>query len=60
MTELQEKMYGILADNQRNSAEDIVRFFTNCFGNQILSEQLAEWMIEEGMCESWELYEEEN
>lgn len=35
--------------------EEVARIFTNFYGNQLLTRELAEFMIDEGYAEAWEL-----
>lgn len=35
--------------------ESVARLFTNFHGNQLLTREFAEFMIDEGCCDAWEL-----
>lgn len=45
------------------SGEDVARLFTNYYGNQLLTREFAEFMIDDGCCDAWQLgmedYEDE-
>lgn len=49
MTNMQEKMWDTLAEM---SGEDVARAFTNFFGNQLLSEEFHQFLLDEGYMES--------
>lgn len=49
MTDMQEKMWDTLVEM---SGEDVARTFTNFFGNQILSEDFCQFLVDEGYMES--------
>lgn len=49
MTDTQEKMWDALVEM---SGEDVARAFTNFFGNQILSEDFHQFLVDEGYMES--------
>lgn len=49
MTNMQGKMWYTLI---KMSGEDVARAFTNFFGNQILSEEFYQFLVDEGYMES--------
>lgn len=49
MTNIQEKMWDTLVEM---SGEDVTRAFTNFFGNQLLSEEFHQFLVDEGYMES--------
>jgi hypothetical protein len=49
MTDIQEKMWDALVGM---SGEDVARAFTNFFGNQLLSEDFCQFLVDEGYMES--------
>lgn len=49
MTDMQEKMWDTLV---KMSGEDVARAFTNFFGNQLLSEDFHQFLVDEGYIES--------
>ena len=49
MTNMQEKMWDTLVEM---SGEDVARAFTNFFGNQLLSEEFHQFLLDEGYMES--------
>lgn len=49
MTDMQEKMWDTLVEM---SSEDVARAFTNFFGNQLLSEDFRQFLVNEGYIES--------
>lgn len=49
MTDIQEKMWDVLVEM---SGEDVARVFTNFFGNQLLSEDFHQFLVDEGYMES--------
>jgi hypothetical protein len=49
MTEMQEKMLDTLVEM---SGEDVARAFTNFFGNQLLSEDFCQFLVDESYMES--------
>ena len=51
MTDGQEKMWDALVEM---SGEDVARVFTNFFGNQLLSEDFHQFLVDEGYMESEE------
>lgn len=51
MTDIQEKMWDVLCEM---SGEDVARVFTNYFGNQLLSDDFYQYLIDEGWMESEE------
>lgn len=60
MNELQGRIWDVLCNM---SGEDVARAFTNFHGNQLLTREFAEYMIDEGYCDEWQLgmedYEDE-
>lgn len=52
MNSLQLKMWDALCNLD---GEEVARIFTNFYGNQLLTRELAEFMIDEGYAEAWEL-----
>lgn len=49
MTDMQEKMWDTLVEM---FGEDVARAFTNFFGNQLLSEDFHQFLVDEGYIES--------
>lgn len=49
MTDMQEKMWDTLVEM---SGEDVAKAFTNFFGNQLLSEDFHQFLVDEGYIES--------
>lgn len=45
MDEIQEKIWDALIEL---SGEDVARLFTNYYGNQLLTDKFAEFMVDEG------------
>lgn len=56
MNRLQIKMWEALCNLD---GEEVARIFTTFLGNQVLTRDLAEHMIDEGYAEAWELGLEE-
>lgn len=56
MTDIQEKMWDVLCEM---SGEDVARVFTNYFGNQLLSDDFYQYLIDEGWMEPEEEQEDE-
>lgn len=52
MNSLQLKIWDALCNLD---GEEVARIFTNFHGNQLLTRELAEFMIDEGYAEAWEL-----
>lgn len=52
MNELQGRIWDVLCNM---SGEDVARAFTSWKGNQILDDEFAEHLIDEGYCEEYEL-----
>lgn len=51
MTDIQEKMWDVLCEM---SGEDVARVFTDYYGNQLLSDDFHQYLIDEGWMESEE------
>lgn len=49
MTDMQEKMWDALCEM---SGENVARVFTNYYGNQLLSEDFCQFLVDEGYMES--------
>lgn len=56
MNELQKKMYDVFCNM---SGDEVIRYITNYLGCQILTDGMANDMVEEGLCENYELGIEE-
>ena len=56
MTDVQKKMWDALV---KMSGEDAARAFANFFGNQLLSEDLHQFLVDEGYIEEDEEWESE-
>lgn len=56
MNELQEKMYDVFCGM---TGEQVIRYITNWNGLQILTESMANDMVEEGLCDAEDLGLEE-
>ena len=52
MNEMQGRIWDILCNLD---GESVARLFTNFHGNQLLTREFAEFMIDEGCCDAWEL-----
>ena len=49
MTDMQEMMWDVLCEM---SGEDVARVFTNYYGNQLLSEDFHQFLVDEGYIEN--------
>lgn len=49
MTDMQEMMWDALCEM---SGENVARVFTNYYGNQLLSEEFHQFLVDEGYMES--------
>lgn len=49
MTDMQEMMWDVLCEM---SGEDVARVFTNYYGNQLLSEDFNQFLVDEGYIEN--------
>lgn len=49
MTDMQEMMWDVLCEM---SGEDVARVFTNFFGNQLLSKDFYQFLVDEGYMEN--------
>ena len=49
MTDTQEKMWDVLCEM---SGEDVARVFTNYYGNQLLSDDFHQYLVDEGWMEA--------
>ena len=49
MTDMQEMMWDVLCEM---SGEDVARVFTNYYGNQLLSADFHQFLVDEGYIES--------
>lgn len=52
MNGIQGRIWDRLCDMD---GESVARLFTNFYGNQLLTRDFAENMIDEGYCDAWEL-----
>ena len=49
MTDTQEKMWDVLCEM---SGEDVARVFTNYYGNQLLSDDFHQYLVDESWMEA--------
>ena len=49
MTDMQEMMWDVLCEM---SGEDVARVFTNYYGNQLLSDDFYQFLVDEGYIEN--------
>ena len=49
MTDMQEMMWDVLCEM---SGEDVARVFTNYYGNQVLSMDVHQFLVDEGYIEN--------
>ena len=52
MNELQGRIWDVLCNM---SGEDVARAFTNFYGNQLLTDEFAEHLVDEGYATEYEL-----